>query len=50
MYAGHEDLGWEFIEKSWPAGQPGCKALCKELKVLMAQSPYWADIRDAGGE
>jgi hypothetical protein len=42
MYDGHEQLGWDYINKAWPKGEEQRKTeLVTELKELMNRSPYW---------
>ena len=47
MYAGHEDLGWQFIKMGWSEKFPLDSDLLEELRSLMASSPYWQQLQKA---
>jgi hypothetical protein len=45
MYAGYEDLGWQFIELAWTDRYAFDSKLVQELRSLMAKSPYWKELQ-----
>lgn len=45
MYAGHEDLGWKFIEMAWTEKFPIDHGVLNELRIIMASSPYWRELQ-----
>ncbi len=46
MYTGHEQLGWDYIDKAWPKDdQQNKQNLVADLKQLMKQSPYWSAFK-----
>jgi hypothetical protein len=45
MYAGYEDLGWQFIEMAWTDKHALDLELLQELRSLMAKSPYWKELQ-----
>jgi len=46
MYAGHEDLGWRFIETAWPERFPRDTELLDEFRRHLASSEYWPAVRE----
>jgi len=46
IYAGHEDLGWKFIEMAWTDKFPIDNELLEELRGKMASSPYWMELKE----
>lgn len=45
MYCGREERGWQFIREAWRPGYEFDEGLVKELHALMAQSPYWRELK-----
>jgi len=46
MYAGHEELGWHFIDEVWPESESKEKEeLIESLRNLMEHSSYWQKLK-----
>lgn len=44
MYAGHPDLGWNFLDWAWPEDRPGREEFIAEFRSQLTRSPYAADL------
>lgn len=46
MYSGHEELGWQFIERAWNADDSFKERILGSLRSRLNESPYWPELKD----
>lgn len=50
IYAGHEDLALRFFDMAWPEWAEGKEEALKKFTETVANSPWWQQVADDGGE
>jgi len=48
IYAGHPDIAWRFLDRSWPAGIDGKDEFLADLREKLRGSPCWSPPTPGG--